>query len=89
MDELAFGRDLKIADNLERLEKAASKGNVAAMKHLATRFDLAPERMAPMRPPKQEKLGKKAQAQVDAENPDITVPMGEMMARRAGSSRLN
>jgi hypothetical protein len=37
-EELEFGRDMKRADNLELLQKAATKGNVSAMKHLDAKF---------------------------------------------------
>jgi hypothetical protein len=39
-DELNFGRDMKRAENLQRLDDAAEGGNVTAMKHLDGKFEL-------------------------------------------------
>lgn len=38
--------------------------------------------------PKPEKLGKKAQQALAAANPDVSTPMGELMARRARGDRV-
>jgi hypothetical protein len=61
-NELQFGRARVLADNLDRLDRQAAKGNTAAAKALIARKDL----VAPDQPPKEPKLGKKEQADADA-----------------------
>lgn len=87
--ELRTGREVVRSENLRLLRKAAKKGNVSAIRMLEEKSHIQPQRTMPDTPaePKPVKLGKKAQAQAEAERPDTTVPMGELMARRA--ARLN
>jgi len=63
--ELEHGRMRVLADNLERLDRAASKGNVAAAKALVARKDVTPPSV-PM-PAGREKLGKKEEADIAAQ----------------------
>jgi len=77
--ELANGRAVKKAENYKRLQKAAEEGNVTAMKFLALQLDRG---FAEDLPPKPPELGKKAQARVDARNPDTSTTLGALMARR-------
>jgi AraC-like DNA-binding protein len=61
--ELEFGRLRVLADALERLDRAAAKGNVSAAKALVARKD-------PLRPATTDRegvrLGKKAEAEAEA-----------------------
>lgn len=59
--ELALGRVRVLGDNLARLDKAASKGNVTAARALVARKDIAVPSS-----PKSEKPGKKAAAEAAA-----------------------
>lgn len=63
--ELSHGRMRVLADNLERLDRAASKGNVAAAKALVARKDLAPPGTPAQ--PRAEKRGKKQEAEIAAQ----------------------
>ncbi len=58
-DELMTGHAVKMAENLQRIERAAERGSVSAMRYLDERFGLVPER----------RLGKKARAQLEADDP--------------------
>jgi hypothetical protein len=86
--ELRDGMAQKRAEMLVQLYLEGKGGNVAAIKeflkqtrdgdllagHLASR--------APQKKSKQAKLGKKEQALVDAQAPDVSSPMGNLMASR-------
>ena len=86
-DELEFGRDMKRADNLERLEKAATKGNVSAMKHLDAKFaTVSAENSFTAPAPRSSDVGKKEQAQAAAKDAgqgtgwgdDLSIPAAKM-----------
>lgn len=69
-------------------------GNVAATKaylNLVERNDLMRYGQAapPERTEKQAPLGKKEQAALAAQNPDVGTPLGELMARRQQQGRPN
>jgi predicted transcriptional regulator len=76
-EELLFGHARKQAENLARLEKAARKGNVTAMKYLAGKLEVIPERAPPE--PKPQKLGKKEAAEVDAQTAHERSSWGELL----------
>lgn len=81
-EELRRGREQWQMHVLGLLMKAAESGNVTAMKTLLNRSDAVyspPTAEEPAKPPK---LGKKEQAQIEAQNPDVSTSMGELMARR-------
>ncbi len=83
LPELKSGLAQKRAEVLVRLWEKVQEGNVTAMKEFmrqTEKSDLAPREL---RPPKPTKLGKKDQALVDAQQPDVSSSMGELMARRA------
>lgn len=88
--ELEFGADAKRLEVMENLLRASKRGNASASKQLLERFDQAPtlrpdaasETAAP-----EEKLGKKEALQRQAENPDPSSEMGELMARRMEQTR--
>jgi hypothetical protein len=93
-----IGRLRARAKYLGLLIGSAEGGNVSAQKHLEVltsgRKDDAPYRLPeqekPVAEPKVEKLGKKAQQALDAQTPDITTPMGKLMAERhAAGKRLS
>ena len=90
LPELKGGMAQKRAEALVLLYTEVQKGNVSAIKEFlrqVERSDLTPAAAKPTRAPK---LGKKAQAAIDAAMPDPTSSMGELMARRAGGTfRLN
>lgn len=93
--ELEFGADSKKLQVMENLEKASEKGNASASKQLLDMFDVAATLRPdggdrPSEPRKEPKRGKKEQLQIEAENPDTTTEMGDLLARRAAmSNRLN
>jgi hypothetical protein len=93
-----IGRLRARAKYLGLLNASAEGGNVSAQKHLEM---LTSDRKTdqPYRLPEQDKpaaeekpkaLGKKEQQALDAQNPDITTPMGKLMAERhAAGKRLS
>ena len=93
--ELEFGADRKRLELMEHLEAASKKRNASASKQLIEMIDQAatlrqdaglPKDDAPKEP----RLGKKEALQRQAENPDRSSEMGELMARRmAETGRLN
>lgn len=89
-EELRFGRMKVRAEVVDLLFTSARAGNVSAQKKLEDMTGIAMSaRVAehagePVgRPPK---LGKKEQQQLEAQNPDATTTMGELMARRAAEA---
>jgi hypothetical protein len=76
-DELLHGHARKSAENYARLQKAAKAGNVTAMKFLASRTDLLPPE-AP-KPPKEEPLGKKEAAEIEAHTAHEGSSWGEIL----------
>lgn len=94
--ELNDGRMQVRAEVLTMLYTAATGGNVSAQKHLevmtsgrekndgkGASYQLPAAKAAPAEKPEKVKpLGKKAQALADAQNPDLSNPMGQLMARR-------
>lgn len=94
--ELEFGADSKKLQVMENLEKASGKGNASASKQLLDMFDVAStlrpdggDLPAPQ-PEREPRLGKKERLQREAENPDTTTEMGDLLARRAAmSNRIN
>jgi predicted transcriptional regulator len=62
-EELRSGRYRKLAENLDRLDRAAAKGNVTAQKYLDARLGAAVAA-----PPQQEALGKKEIRQLEAQS---------------------
>ncbi len=83
--ELEMGLVQRRAEALVKLRELGMGGNVSALKAyiaLTEKSDLDGPRGA-VRMPKEQRLGKKDQAVVDAGRPDITTGMGELMARRA------
>lgn len=90
--ELEFGADSKKLQVMENLEKASGKGNASASKQLLDMFDVAATLRPdggdrPADPPREAKLGKKERQQIEAENPDTSTEMGDLLARRAELSR--
>lgn len=94
--ELEEGGDRERARNLERLNKAADKGNVTAMKHLDVKYGAVgalsgfvgnSPKGASATPA--EKLGKKERAIADAHEPDQSSPLGALIAARQGEAKLN
>jgi AraC-like DNA-binding protein len=83
-DEIEMASISLVAANLERLEKAASAGKVAAMKHLQDRLDnaaaarRAPAAPAPSEKPKEETPGKKAAAHRRAADVAATGMLGDL-----------
>jgi len=65
-DELETGGAEKMLENLARLEKAAKKGNVAAMKHLDAKFKVGTA-AGEVNPEPKPKTGKKEEQQTAAE----------------------
>lgn len=80
-DELQYGRDKVQLEILKNLRKLAKK-NASAAKQFNDRIAIAGAVM-PEAPPKPPKLGKKEQQQIDAESPDLSTEMGELLARRS------
>lgn len=76
-DELLHGHARKSAENYARLQKAAKSGNVTAMKFLAARTDLLPPE--PPKPPKEEPLGKKETADIEAQTAHKGSSWGEIL----------
>ncbi len=88
--ELKQGLAQKRAEALVLIWDKAKAGNVAALKEYlrqTERSDLGSPRV--MRPAAAPKIGKKAQALLDAASPDTSSSMGELMAKRAEGLRLN
>ncbi len=93
--ELQYGRDVVQLENLKNLRRMAKK-NASAAKQLNDRLDIAATKRPdggdapPVHQPKEPKLGKKERLQAEAENPDTSTEMGDLLARRAAmSGRLN
>ena len=95
-DELQYGADRVRLENLKYLRAAAKAKNASAIKQLNDRLGMS----ATLRPDggdlpeaeatKQPKIGKKERRQQEAEHPDTTTEMGDLMARRAAlANRLN
>ena len=88
--ELKGGLAQKRAEVLIRLWHEVEAGNVSAIKEFLRQVDKSdlagPRAPRPAKPPR---LGKKAQAIVDAATPDPTTSMGELMALRAESLKLH
>jgi transcriptional regulator with XRE-family HTH domain len=85
--ELAGGKAMLRAKLFVKLQEQVDAGNVSAMRlahQLFEKADLTPER--PVRPKREPKLGKKEQAALDAERPDPSSSMGELIARRMSDS---
>jgi hypothetical protein len=86
--ELEEGGDRERARNLERLDKAAGKGNVTAMKYLDAKYavttagDNFKRKAAEGAAAAPSKLGKKEQAAADAKAPDTNSPLGQLIATR-------
>lgn len=92
--ELRQGLQQKRAEALVRLWEigTAGNGNVAALKEFirqTERADLAAPVALARRPAKAVKLGKKEQAIVDAQTPDESTSIGELMARRNASLQVH
>ncbi len=86
--ELTGGRARKRAQWLEKLEDEANKGNISALKLLLKASDLSGlvRHDVPEKPAREPKLGKKEVQQLEAQNPDVSTTMGELMARRQADS---
>lgn len=69
--EITGGRERKIAENMERLDRAAAKGNVSAMKYLDSQFAL--------RESKAEPVGKKEQANREAQTAHEDTSWGNIL----------
>jgi hypothetical protein len=80
-DELQYGRDKVQLENLKNLRRMAKK-NASAAKQLNDRIAVAGAVM-PDAPTKEPKLGKKERQQIEAETPDMSTEMGELLARRS------
>lgn len=78
-NELQYGRDVVQLENLRNVRRMAKK-NASAAKQLNDRIALAG---AVMPEPPAPKIGKKELQQIEAENPDRSTEMGELLARRA------
>lgn len=93
-EELTLGRAKTRGEVLILLLKAARTGNVSAIKHIEAMtsgrkdadqpYELPKGAEAPAVEPeeKAEVLGKKAQRLLDAQTPDLSNPMGALMAER-------
>lgn len=93
VEELATAKAKRRGEVIKLLFRNARKGNVSAQKHLEAMTSLAgtarpAERIAPTDKPAA-RVGKKAQEQADAQNPDVSTPIGELMARRAAAAKLH
>lgn len=86
--ELTGGRARKRMQWLEMLEDHAAKGNVSALKTLIRSSELSAlvRHDTAEKPVREPKLGKKEVQQLEAQNPDVSTPMGELMARRQAES---
>lgn len=80
-NELQYGRDVVQLENLKNLRRMAKK-NASAAKQLNDRIAVAGAVM-PDAPAKAPKLGKKELQQIEAETPDMSTEMGELLARRS------
>lgn len=80
-DELQYGRDKVQLENLRNLRKMAKK-NASAAKQLNDRIAFAGSARPEQPPLKEPKLGKKERQQIEAETPDTSTEMGELLARR-------
>ena len=88
--ELKQGLAQKRAEVMVLLWDQAKKGNVSAMKEFLRQTERSDLAGAPrlVKVAQEPKLGKKAQAVVDAQAPDPTESMGELMMRRAETLRV-
>lgn len=83
--------------NLLRLYEQVEVGNVAAIKEMRKVMDHAEMLTGPYgkrddksaKPTKEPKIGKKEQQQQQASSPDTTTDMGDLMAKRQASLKLN
>jgi hypothetical protein len=75
--ELLHGHSCKKAENLARLERAAKKGNVTAMKFLESKYETLPPEAPP--PPKEAKLGKKEIANQEAQTAHEETEWGKLL----------
>lgn len=85
-DELKTGRARKRAEVIALLFKSARSGNVSAQKKLEDMTGVASIGRAPIigTAAAEPKRGKKEQAMADAQRPDQTTPLGQLMAKRSG-----
>ncbi len=82
-EELKTGRARKMVENLVRLERAAKKGNVTAMKHLDQKMQVAgaDDRVRRGKPePEGKKERQRREADRVAEGERYPVPQGPMLA---------
>jgi hypothetical protein len=91
--DLHMGRDVIKTRTYAYLMASAKKGNITAIRELnrlmekadiadaAAKFLDDPVKAEETKAP--EKLGKKEAAQIAAKNPDVSTPIGELMAKRA------
>lgn len=92
-EQLQYGADKVRLETLRNL-RSMSKKNASAAKQLNERIDMAATRRPdgdepsnPQPPPKEPKFGKKQRLQAEAENPDATTEMGDLLARRTAMAR--
>lgn len=79
--ELQYGRDTVQLENLRNLRKMAKK-NASAAKQLNDRIAFAETARPEPASAKPPKLGKKEIQQIEAETPDVSTEMGELLAKR-------
>lgn len=79
--ELQYGRDTVQLENLRNLRKMAKK-NASAAKQLNDRIAFAETARSEPPAAKPPKLGKKEIQQIEAETPDVSTEMGELLAKR-------
>lgn len=84
-EEMESGADQERQEALRLLKRAAKKLNVTAIRELLKIIGIgsaAEQFLQPERAAAAPKLGKKEQALADAQRPDTTTEIGELMARR-------
>jgi len=98
-DNLEHGKARKRRELYEWIFKSAKKGNIGAQRKLVElveaglvaqdMLDRAQERKPADAEPKEPKLGKKEQALKEAKEPDLSTPLGELMAMRQRGTAIN
>lgn len=79
-------RDRLDARRFELAMEGASAGNIAALKELGKMIERSDMMLMPRPAPKEPEPGKKERALRDATRPETGTPLGDLMARRQGSS---
>ena len=92
-DELEHGWAKSRAAVVKAMFAAAQKGVASAQKNYLDRSDSMADRTVPPKQSEQPaaapRLGKKEAAQVAADNPDTTSPLGAILAKRQAAMRMH